>query len=158
VEKKSIDTLFRENARRQVFYPFDELYDGNQLNILIEPTETYHKTTLRTLLNDIQWDLAITLAGNNDPKLVSWDEVFRIKSRYKEHLLDYQRTWFEDFILKRFKEDMTDHLTFARFKEKLFTDAKGQIRDNPLSILRFVYFNYILNLSDIENELSQLIS
>ncbi|HTA63226.1 MAG TPA: hypothetical protein VK835_12250 [Bacteroidia bacterium] len=155
-EKKQIDTLFRGTSRRKVFFPYDTKYNANRLSVSISPKEKYSKKTLKTLLDEIDWEVAIKLAGKSDPRLRSWDEIFNIKNRYKNNLLEYQKTWFEDFILKRYREDMADKLTFKRFKEKLMSDAKGQIKDNPLSILRFVYFNFIFSVSDIEGKLNTL--
>ncbi|MGE0638204.1 MAG: hypothetical protein AB7P01_17295 [Bacteroidia bacterium] len=156
-EKKATDTLYRVAARRQVFFPLDKKYKGEQLSVEITTNENYDKKTLKTLLGEIDWDLAIQLAGASDPRLVSWDEIFHIKRRYKEHLIDFQRTWFEDFVVRRYKEDMEDGLTFKRYKEKLLKDSMSQIKNNPLSILRFVYFNFLFSISDFETKLKETI-
>ena len=157
-EKKATDTLYKGATRRHVFFPLDTKYKSEQLSVSITTKESYDKKTLRTLLDEIKWDLAIQLAGANDPRLVSWDEIFHIKRRYKEHLIDFQKTWFDDFIIKRYKEDKADGLSFHRFKTKLLGDAKGQIKDNPLSILRYVYFNFLFAIPDFERKLDETIS
>lgn len=157
-EKKATDTLYRGTRRRKVFFPFDTKYKGEQLSISITTKESYTKQTLKTLLDEINWDLAIQVAGAKDLRLVSWDEIFHIKRRYKEHLIDYQKTWFDDFIVKRYKQDMADGLTFVRYRNKLIEDAKSQIKDNPLSILRYVYFNFMFSIPNIEAKLKETIS
>jgi len=156
-EKKATDTLYRVMSRREVFFPLDKKYKGEQLVITITAKETFDKKSLKTLLDKIKWDLTIQLAGTNDPRLESWDEIFHIKRRYKEHLIEYQTTWFDDFIVKRFKEDYSDGLAFDRFKDKLMREAKGQIKNNPLSILRHVYFNFLFSIPDIESKLKNSI-
>ncbi len=157
-EKKTTDTLYRGPARRTVFFPLDTVYKADQLEVVINPLEIYDKKTLKTLLDEINWDLTITLAGIADPRLVSWDEIFHIKRRYRENLSDYQKTWFDEFIVKRYKQDMADGLTFARFRNKLIDDAKSQIKDNPLSILRFVYFNFLFSIPDFQAKLEETIN
>ncbi len=156
-EKKKIDILYKGAVRRQVLYPLDSTYLADQLEISITTTEAYNPDNLKTLLDEIDWDMAIKLAGANDPRLTSWDEIFHIKRRYKENLSDYQKTWFEEFVIKRYKQDLADGLTFNRFKVKLIDDAKGQIRDNPLSILRYVYFNFLFSITDFETKLNETI-
>ena len=157
-EKKTTDILYRGIKRRKVFYPFDTNYNAGDLEIKINPLQSFNPTNLKTLLDEINWDLAISLVGKSDPRLISWDEIFHIKRRYKENLLDYQKTWFEEFVIKRYKQDLADGLSFNRFKEKLIDDAKSQIKDNPLSILRFVYFNFLFSLLDFESRLNETIS
>jgi len=156
-EKKTTDTLYRGNIRREVFFPFDKAYKPEELLVSIKVNSKYDKQTLKTLLDEIDWEFAIELAGKNDPRLISWDEVFHIKRRYREYLIDFQKTWFQDFVLKRYKEDMADGLSFNRYKVKLISDSKDQIKDNPLSILRYVYFNFIFSITDIELRLKEVI-
>jgi hypothetical protein len=157
-EKKTTDILYNGSLRRKVFFPFDTTYLENELTISIIPLQGYNPLNLKTLLDEIDWEIAINLAGINDPRLKSWDEIFHIKRRYKESLCDYQKIWFEDFVIKRYKQDLHDGLTFDRFRDKLLDDAKCQIKDNSLSILRFVYFNFLFSIPDFESKLKETLN
>ncbi|OFX20380.1 MAG: hypothetical protein A2033_13365 [Bacteroidetes bacterium GWA2_31_9] len=158
-EKKQTDTPYNNNlCRRKVFYPFDTFYDSSKLEISITANHVFKFKNINQVLEENDWDLAILLAGIEDPRLVSWDEIFCIKRRYKENLIDYQITWFDDFVVKRYIENTKDGLHYNRFKDILLDEAKSQIKDNPLSVLRYVYFNFLFSLPDFETRLIETIN
>jgi 5-methylcytosine-specific restriction endonuclease McrA len=155
-EKKATDTLYNIiGPRRRAFYPSDLTYNKDHLSITICTNENYGAQNFKTLLKNINWDYALKYAGKTDPRLVTWDEVFNIKRRYREHIVQYETTWFEDILLKKYKEDMQDGLTFSRFKEKILDESKSQIQ-YPLGMLRFVYFNFLFSLINLEAQLKAL--
>ncbi|MGC4040340.1 MAG: hypothetical protein QM710_06020 [Flavobacterium sp.] len=156
-EKKAIDTLYRGNARRKVIFPFDTSYNGDDLQIKIVTKENLNTKQLKTLLNEINWELEFKISGLDDPRLTSWDEIFHIKRRYKENLCDYENLWFNDFVIKRYKEELIDGMTFTRFKEKLIIETKSQIKNNGLSIVRLIYFDFLFSIPDVENKLNAII-
>lgn len=155
-EKGEYDILYNGVDRALFRYPYDVSYKKEDLMVTIAPKEQHNKNNFKTLLNDIDWDIAITLAGNDDPSLNSWSNAFNIKTRYKKYLKTHQLNWFETFVLSRYKSDKEDGISFQRFKEKLLKEAKSQIEFSPLGILRYVYFNFILSMPEIENKIIAL--
>lgn len=156
-EKKATDTLFDGNNRRRVFYPFDTTYQPNQLSIVVEPEEKYSSLNFKTLLQDIKWKYKFTYAGNDDPRLESWDKIFRVKGRYRENILHYQIEWFGQLCTK-YKRELRKGTNFQDFKKEILDDAKDEIYSSPLGILRYVYFTFLFSIEDFEEKLSNSVA
>ncbi len=156
-EKKTTDTLFDGNNRRRVFYPFDTTYQPNQLSIVVEPEEKYSSLNFKTLLQDIKWNYKFMYAGNDDPRLESWNKIFRIKGRYRENILHYQIEWFGQLCTK-YKRELKKGTNFEDFKTERLEDAKDEIYSSPLGILRYVYFTFLFSIDDFEEKLSNSIA
>ena len=122
-EKKATDILYNGTTRRSVFYPFDTIYQADQLEIKVAPTNTYNPDNLKTLLYDIDWIYSITLSGNTDPRITSWDEIFHIKRRYRENILVYQTEWYEE-VLWEFKKEKEKGTTFNKFRDEIIGKAE----------------------------------
>jgi len=155
-EKKRADTLYKSGKRRKALHPYSKNYKSDKLSIAIALKETYNTQNLKTLLEFINWEYVIKFAGKDTPMLKTWDDIYQIKRRYKEYVLTYQKTWFEDILIKRYREDLQDGLTFVRFKQKLLRESKDQIQ-YPLGMLRFVYFNFLFAVPAFENKLKSII-
>jgi hypothetical protein len=156
-EKKATDTLFINGTRRKVFYPYDTSYRSDQLSIVVEPQESYSSFNFKTLLQDIKWNYKFTYEGNSDQRLESWDEIFRIKGRYKENILQYQNEWFGQLTTK-YKRELKKGTAFFDFKDEVINDSKDEIHSSPLGILRYIYFNFLFSISDFEDKLSHSIA
>ncbi len=155
-EKKATDTLYNGATRRQVFYPLDATYQFDQLSITITPTQHYNPTNFKTLLYDINWTYTISLAGNADPRLTAWDEIFHIKRRYRENVLVYQTEWYEE-IVTRFKREKAKGTSFNKFRDEIIEDAEFQKIIAPFGVLRHSYFNFLFSIQDFEAKLNAII-
>lgn len=151
-EKYTADVFYKNRRRRQVLYPYDSTYDDEKLDIRINPLNDYNPETNKTLLKDIDWELIITMAGIEEPYLTTWNEVYDIKGRYKRYLLVHQANWFES-LKKKYKDDMEDGIEFERYKTKRINDAKDEIKTTPLGILKYIYYNYMLNMPSFKQYL-----
>lgn len=150
-EKRDTDVFYDEKGvRRQVLYPYDETYNANDLVIEITNIEPYDPSSLKTLFNHIDWDLAIKQAGIEEPYLKTWDDVYHIKNRYKRYLKTYEKEWF-DQLFNMYKDEMEDNIPYKRFKEKALNQAKRQIQTYPGGILRYVYYNYLTSLDSLQS-------
>lgn len=156
-EKKATDTLYNEGNRRQVFFPFDITYQADQLEINVVPKNLYNPENLKTLLYDIDWIYSITLSGNIDPRITSWDEIFHIKRRYRENILRYQVEWFEELQM-RYKREVKKGTSFIDFKTEIIEDAEYQKLIASFGMLRFSYFTFLFSIVDFETKLNETIS
>lgn len=158
-EKGQYDTPNRNGGRQTIIFPFDSTYSFEELTICIAPEENFNNANLGTLLSDIKWNISFTINNGTLDKYSTWDDIFKIKTRYKEYILDYEDTWFTDFVLKKFKEKvLTNLLVFDDYKEELIKDSKELMIKDPLAILKYIYFNFIFNIPDIEAKLNQIIN
>jgi hypothetical protein len=156
-EKADFDTPYEDGIRKKVLYPFNEHYIGNFLTIKIEPKEFFSTVSLKTLLNDINWDIQFTDDGNSE-YYEAWDNIFKIKTRYKEYINEFEDTWFENFVLGKFKKEVIDKGTsFEDYKTELINDDKDLIFDSPLSIIRYIYFTFIFSIPEIEDRLYETV-
>lgn len=156
-EKKATDTLYNGAIRRQVFFPLDTTYQPSQLMVAVTPTEAYNPTNFKTLLYDITWHYTLTLAGNPDPRLTSWDEIFNIKRRYTENVLRYQTEWYDELIM-RYKRELNKGTSFNDFMTEILEDAEYQKLISPFGILRHSYFNFLFSIPDFETKLNETIN
>ena len=149
-EKKTEDVFFNKSTgnRRVVLYPYDQTYNCNELNITINNVTPYNPTSLKTLFNAVDWDLAIDKAGTIEPYLITWDEVYHIKERYKRCLKTMEKEWFGQ-LAAFYKDETEDGISYDRFKEKLLRHARRQIQIYPGGMLRYVYYSYLLPLDSL---------
>ncbi|HVA98985.1 MAG TPA: hypothetical protein VNG53_08825 [Bacteroidia bacterium] len=156
-EKKTTDTLYKGADRRQVFYPLDTTYQCDQLSITITPTEQYNPVNFKTLLYDINWSYTISLAGNADPRLTSWDEIFHIKRRYTENVLRYQTEWYDELVM-RYKRELNKGTSFVAFMNEIIEDAEYQKLISPFGMLRHSYFEFLFSIPDFEVKLNEALA
>ena len=155
-EKKTTDVFYKSEIRREVLYPYDATYDGDNLSVTIQPNERYNANNYSTLLSAINWDIMIQYAGTSAGFLNTWDEVYHIKDRYKRNLKIYEKQWYDELV-NNYKEEKADGLSFDRYKEKVLKRSENQIQKLPLGILRYVYFNYFLSLDKFREYLETTI-
>ena len=154
-EKKDIDTLYLKDKRRKLLFPFDTRYNRKNLTVTVVPKEVFNPKTLKTLLTDIDWEFAIKLAGKSDVRLSGWDDLFKIKRRYTEHIKRYQTEWFGQ-LQTRFIREVSKGTTFKSFKKEILEDAAYIIEDTPLGILKFVYFKFLFSVPSFESKLKAI--
>lgn len=158
-EKGQYDTPNRNGVRQAIIFPFDSTYRFEELTICIDPEENFNNVNLGTLLSDINWNISFTINNGTIDKYSTWDDIFQIKTRYKEYILDYEDTWFTDFVLKKFKKKVIKKgKSFEKYENKLIKDSKDLMIKDPLAILKFIYFSFIFNIPDIEVKLQQVVA
>lgn len=156
-EKKEYDTPFQNNIRQKAIFPFDNNYSIDELTIGITPEETFSEVKLGTLLSDIDWNITFLLNEGNIDVYNVWNDIFKIKTRYKEYIIEFEDTWFTDFVLKKFNEKVVvNQSTFQAYKDELINDSKDLMIKDPLAILKYIYFSFVFTIPDIENKLRQL--
>ncbi|WP_294262899.1 hypothetical protein [uncultured Chryseobacterium sp.] len=158
-EKKEYDTPLKNGTRQKILFPFDTTYTIEDITIRINPKEKFDQVTLSTLLSDIDWEIDFTLHKGTIDIYDAWDDIFKIKTRYKEYILDFEDMWFSDFVLKKYNEKVVTNISsFDDYKNELINDSKGLMIKDDKAILRYIYFTFIFAISDIENKLRQVIT
>ncbi|MDB9380920.1 hypothetical protein PN465_01500 [Nodularia spumigena CS-584] len=158
-EKKEYDTPFNNYVRQKLIFPFDETYTIDAISINIDPEEEFNVFNFGTLLSDIDWNISFTLNSGTIDVYDAWDNIFKIKIRYKEYIQEYEETWFTDFVLRKFNEEVVSKKsTFQQYKDDLINDSKKLMIKDSLAILKFIYFTFIFSIPGIEEKLKQVVS
>jgi len=157
-EKKEYDTPLKNGTRHKIIFPFDNTYTIDDIFIHISPKERFDQATLSTLLSNIDWEIDFTLNNGTIDMYDAWDDIFQIKTRYKEYILDFEDTWFSDFVLKKFNEKVVTNISsFEDYKNKLINDSKDFMIKDDKAILRYIYFSFIFAIPDIKNKLLRVV-
>ncbi|WP_426791242.1 hypothetical protein [Sphingobacterium sp. WOUb80] len=151
-EKKTKEILYKEDKTRRIaFYPYDPNIKLDLLSIDISLNQDYN-SNLKTLLKSIDWEIKILRNGVEDLRDESWDEVYGIKRRFSDRLKALENHCFSELI-SEFKINDKSFVQFeANFKKRL----KYQIPILGMGIIRFIYFNFIFSIPDIEEKLQQI--
>lgn len=156
-EKKAKDTPYNINLRRKVYNPFNPYIKIENLEVDIIPKEKYNASNLATLLSLINWEYKITRDSKEEEELETWNEVYRIKGRYKEFVNDCEIEWFSE-LKTYYKRELKKGQKFQDIKKEFLEDLEYQILKSAIGIVRFSYFNFILALPDIEDRLNAIIA
>lgn len=158
-EKSAYDTPYRAGVRQKILFPFDTTYTIDDLTIYIDPKETFDAASLSTLLSSINWDIAFTISSGTMDIYDAWDDIFKIKTRYKEYILDYEDTWFTDFVLHKYREEVqVSGKTFVQYQSTLINEVKKLLFLDPLAILKYIYFNFVFSIPDVEAKLIKVLA
>lgn len=152
-EKKDDDTLYHKNGlRRKMYNPYDITLMDKELDINIVATTKYEEISLKTLLNSIDWEIHMQRDGKEEEELETWDQVYGVKGRYFRTVKFFEKTWF-GMILSDYKDALEDNIDFDKFNKRQLKKAKYTITLQPQGISKFLYYNYIFNLDNIEAKL-----
>ena len=152
-EKKKKDTLYNiDGSRRKAYDPYDTTIGFDNLEVDIIPKEDFNNDNLTTLLSNIDWDYEIKRDSIQSEELGTWDDIYRIKGRYKEYTINTEIEWFNE-VLRRFERSKRKRELFDEFKSEFIEDAKFAI-NSPLGIVKYSYFNFLLSVVDIEEKLN----
>lgn len=158
-EKKSYDTPYRNGIRQRVLFPYDTTYSFDNITIYINPEEAFDNVTLSTLLSDIDWNIEFNLFEGSIDIFETWNDIFKIKKRYKETIAEFEDIWFTDFVVKKYNDNVVSGLkSFNNYKDELINDSKSLMIKDPLAILKYIYFNFIFSIPDIEEKLQRVIA
>lgn len=154
-EKKATDTFYGSDGnRRVVLYPYASSYVREQLAVEITSHEVYNEVTFRTLLKDIDWDIAIRMAGKEEEFLDTWDQIYHIKERYKKYLKVQEEEWFR-YIVEKYKRSTGKGESWTAIKDDILWEVKARI-GRPLGILEYVYDNYMLSMDSLQKYLETM--
>ncbi|MDM1547200.1 hypothetical protein HX096_04930 [Empedobacter falsenii] len=157
-EKKSYDTPCKNGIRQRILYPYDTTYSFENITIYINTEEDFDNITLGTLLSDIDWNIEFNVLDGNIDVFEVWNDIFKIKTRYKETITEFEDTWFTDFVIKKYNENVIGGFkTFSDYKDELINDSEHLMIKDPLAILKYIYFNFIFSVPDIEEKLRQVV-
>jgi hypothetical protein len=150
-EKTIDDPLEDTGSRRVVVYPFDSLPDDH-FEPRVFKTNSYSESFHSTLLKAIDWDIELTSSKLNVDQLEAWDNIFRLKGRYREFLDDYEQTWF-GHLLKDY-QNRSKAKNFTEFRTEYLKDLKKDIPTTIWWAVRYAYFYFLLYEDDIEEDLN----
>jgi len=149
-EKRSQDLLYDTSLNRRIsHYPYDQNITLDQLSVGISLNEAYNGQNLETLLKSINWELHILRNGVADVRDESWDEVYGIKRRFVEYIKRLEAQWYRELI-RKFK---LNEKQFDDFIKETLNELRYQIPIVPMGIIKYIYFNFILIIPDIEDKL-----
>jgi hypothetical protein len=154
IYKGTDEVLFNKSGkRRPVFYPFDKSLNSKEISFIINPRKSRERSTL---LSKIEWDYIIKVDGVKDAKAQSWQDIYKIRDRYKELIPNFESTWFDD-IKRKYKKALGKQESFASFKTEILDELKLEALGVPLGLLKYTYFYYQLSKYDIEKSLNYFI-
>jgi len=154
-EKGADDTPFEGANRRVVYYPYDDTLACDHLEAVVIPNEVYDINELSTLLSDIDWNYDLKSNGNDDIRLTAWNDIFRLKGRYKEILIEYEQLWFS-ILIQDYSDFKASGKSFAEFRSELLIDLKVEFVRTERSTVHHSYINFLLNTDSIEEDLDLL--
>lgn len=152
-EKRTSDTLYNDDgARRAVYYPYDPSITFDSLNINIVVNEPYNEYKLETLLGAVDWEYDFTRNGGADEKLDSWNEIYGIRRKYRERMVQLEKQWFSE-LLYQFKNSSKDGVVFPEFQKRIMKITKYQVFNTGMGIIKYAYYNFLFSSANIETKL-----
>lgn len=152
-DKKAKDVFYDNSGNRRILlHPYDPDFNEKELSIAIAPRIAYNNETFGTLLNSIDWDIAIEYASKSHQFIDSWDDIYDIKNRYMTLLKTYEKEWYDE-IVRDYHAEAQDGVVFDRYVHKTLEKSLKRIYTTPLEILRFIYYNYILSIDTFKKHL-----
>jgi hypothetical protein len=138
------DTIFKERnkvSRRKVFFPFDSSLASNKIELKIDTDEV-------TLSDNDNWTICISDSQGYNEEIESWNDIFDIKSRYKNKIKQFEKVWIEG-ILKKYKREISRG-TYEKslFQEDFLDDI--DIFDTVNGIIQHAYYDFFFENLDLE--------
>lgn len=122
--------------RRQVFYPYGNKAKLGGINVSIDKR-------VSSLKNDNSWGIHLKGDAKLTGEIESWDQIFDIKSRYKNRIkIRYKRSWYEH-VRKLYKTKKGSiGFDFNDFKKDIYNGLKPiQLEEN--TIVEKAYYHYL---------------
>lgn len=143
------DTIFKEKnkiSRRKVFFPFDSTLASNKIEVKIEVKIDTDEVTLSD--ND-NWTIHISDLQGHSEELESWNDIFDIKSRYKNRIIQFDKVWIER-ILKKYRREISRG-TYEKtlFQEDLLDDIN--IFDTQNGVIQRAYYDFLFENLDFQS-------
>lgn len=138
------DTLYKDEnktERRKVFYPYDDS-SNDTITVKISPNGSSND------VSSDDFEVALNGPQSIHEEIESWNDIFKIKKRYKSKIIKQKKRWIDqlkhilkkqqrknDFNLNSFLTEYLDVLTFAGFDDKAF--LKKAVFDFHFSLQEF---------------------
>ncbi|MGV3631739.1 MAG: hypothetical protein ACO1O6_11070 [Bacteroidota bacterium] len=153
-DKTTTDPLDDDGNHRIVFYPYDPLPEDH-FEVRMVSDEPYNRSLLSTLMSDRLWHLNLLSEDHPDPRLNSWDKIFRISGRYREILEEYETDWFTD-LKEEFRKSIPAK-SFEEFRADYLNNIRRVFAKTERSVVRYAYAHFLLHDEGIEEDLRLLI-
>jgi len=124
-----------KNNRRKVFYPYDTALFNNEIVVEIDTDE-------EELSDKDTWNLEINASLGYVEELNSWNNIFDIQQRYKNRIVQLERTWKKGLLKKYQKRKSRGNFSKEDFKEDILDDI--EILEQVNGIIQLAYYHYFL--------------
>jgi hypothetical protein len=130
--KHEFDTAYEGANRQACFYPFS-LQEINPIRINIDTL-----TVIDELKSSSDWSISLDTDFGVDEEINSWDNIFRIKSRYIKRIKGKESVWKNRLITQvRIK---LDEMTWDDFKIEMYKDI--EILNQTCAVIQKSYYDY----------------
>jgi hypothetical protein len=124
-----------EKNKRKVFYPYDASLVDNRIIIEIDTEE-------EELSDKNKWDIIINASLDYVEELNSWNDIFDIKQRYKNRIIQLERTWKEGILKKYRRQKARGDFNKEYFEEDILDDI--EVLEQVNGIIQLAYYQYFL--------------
>jgi hypothetical protein len=146
--KSQVDTLYKGNnktVRRKVFYPYDE--SSNQtISVKISPNGTSND-----IFND-GFEIDLNGPPSIHEEIESWNDIFKIKKRYKAKIKKKIITWIDRFKNSLKKEQRKSTFDFNVFLTDYLDDLCFAGLDDK-GFLKKAVFDFLFSLQEFRDSL-----
>ena len=126
----------KQKNKRKVFYPYDMSLFDNKISIKIDTEE-------EELSDKNRWNIIIDSSLDYSEELKSWDDIFDIKQRYKNRIVQLERTWKERLLKKYRREKKRGNFNKEDFEEYMLDDI--QVLEQVNGIIQLAYYQYFFD-------------
>ena len=149
--KKQEDTLYKEERRRKVFYPYDQ--NGNEHSITVNAVGNV------TDFSNSGFEIELNGPSGFEEELDSWNDIFDIKNRYIGKIKRKFKIWDGAFRrkYKREKEKRKADFNFEEFKQSHLADLEDYGYNDQTFLQKSVFANLYSN-PDFEDNLETTIA
>jgi len=132
------DTVYckeKKVERRKVFYPYDVTLFNNTIELEIDSEDV-------ELSGDSGWNIQIQASMGYMEELESWNDIFDIKDRYKNRIIQLEKTWKNGLLKKYHRQKARGNFDSEYFKEDILDDINTLEQVN--GIIQLAYYRYFL--------------
>lgn len=148
-DEKSDGNILSDNGqnRRTAFFPFSS--DDYTIEVTFRATGNMNELSL----SKVVWHPEFTCNSNEDQRIESWRDIYKIDERYIEYSKFNESTW-KGAILDKYQDSRSKGESFEDFKKGYLKQFKSQLM-RSLDILEKAYAEYFLNKPNIEQVLQR---
>lgn len=147
--KGQIDPVFRDTDctdRRDLFYPFDNQNHNESIKLKI------NAETIDLSGND-NWDVSLECPKEIKEKVKSWNEIFRIESRYKATIKKSSKILLKERIRRSYeKKSQKPGFDFEEFRKDIM-DSVYDIKEQKNGITDQALYEFLFSNPSFESVL-----